>query len=502
MIPNICRTTIINALPIFTLLFLADGAKLNDDKPTANVVQHVRDEFNTSETISNIPKAVWIQGDQRRSTTDMAPLRHILMQFDLEKCCPSWQVLRKEMDQVFRLRFERDQSLREKQSTGSFYTLGRSKKDNLDERQTKSEHTLEPSDLLNELSGTVFNITQLSIDGQLGQTEAEKYYKFLDNVQYYLRLLKVAQSYLDERENLNNTAKFDKNTSVDAKEINQVSLSILTSDYETFNYRLSFRRRFEGLKFKVAKDPMLSSFIKELTSNGSRKGRHNFDLYESFIKRTNFGHQYAKNISMIRESVRLFDHISQQLSKLNFPSNLTKPSKQYEMLHRMARRLFKLRHDLTHQINVKILGNRVDTRRLFERLDELIDVRPEIKILGDEFGDENEEEKFFSQNVRRLNTILHRYTTNNMTRLTFYNCLSELPEEFIVLGMQIAREYEYREVPQSNQLDLSSIHSKFQTSTLHASPDHLTQTEDSDSTTSTPTDPRHSSDGFFSSILG
>ena len=360
------------------------------------------------------------------------------------------------------------------------------------------------------------------IQGQLGQSEAERYYKFYDNVQYYLRLLKVAQNYLETNEG-GQTNSSDEPASVAAAAAKQL---------EQADHKLAFRRKLESLRSRLAGDSFASSFVGEFeTASGSERQENKenpFELYESFIKRTEFGQNYARNLSTVRESVRAFNHICQHLEGLSLANNLTRPSRQYQTIRRMALRLFQLRHQLLQKVSPSILSNRLDTRRLFGRLEELVEARPEIRMLGDEFGDqeakeeaeaeaeaeaeglvEGEENRFFSDNVRRLNGLLDGYTQNNMTRLTFYNELANLPQQFIVFGARIARDYEERELPEQNRFhfgqQLDSLSAAGQP--FGPSPSHLAAaaaaTSSADNSTSGSADARHSSPGnFLSSLIG
>lgn len=459
-------------------------------------IQTIRDEFNTTESIlyhstnnDNLNNNNILIANKQKNHFERL-LKKTLMRFELDNCCPSWTNLSRAISKQL-LEIEQSTSAPKPTTSGasSFYGLGRSSSSSLSSSSTlqqqrhsnsnkselgqdKNNDTLKLDDLFGVLSKAFYNISQLSIDGQVGQNEAEKYYKFYDNVQYYLRLLKVSQNYLD-----NDESKQTMNRQSDGT-LNSTLNPDEGEFFELLDQRLAFRRQLEGIKFKLSNDPIITSFIEELNksttrpeingteSNNKSKQLHNnnynnnFELYESFLKNTIFGQHYARNISMVRDSVRVFDQICMHLARLTFPSNFTKPSKQYGMIHKMSQRLFQIKHDLKHQINPRILSNRHDTRMLFRHLDELIENRPEIRMLGDEFstggsgGDgETEQEILYSRNVKRLTNALDRYTTNNMTQLSFYNELAELPEEFILFGSLIAREYEQRELSQYNKFD-------------------------------------------------
>lgn len=153
---------------------------------------------------------------------------------------------------------------------------------------------------------------------------------------------------------------------------------------------------------------------------------------------------------MIRESVLVFDQICLSLSKLSFPSNLTRPSKQYEIMRRMSYELFLIRHELLDQISARVLNNHPDVQHMMARLDHLAQTRLEIRMLGDEFSPNP---PYFSSYVKQLTHLLDLYTSNSLTQLSFYDQLSRLPEQFIILGSAIAHEYETREVPQYSRFD-------------------------------------------------
>lgn len=477
------------------LLLLANHCCCNQTSGREEAIQNIKDEFNTTETLSTIQQrehsslstSQHFGGRSKFSRT----LRQTLMRIDLGQCCPSWRNLSRDLGAKLLDHLAEQQAAR-----SGFYGFGRSrgKSNSADRHQSDEQQQLEPADFLDELTGVFVNITQLSIDGQQGQNEAEKYYKFYDNVQYYLRLQLVAESYLDEQPEEESGSKDAGSNST-----RDTFLSTLATEFETFDQKLIFKRKLESLKFKISNDPVISGFLEELITRAQKKTievNRNFELYENFIKRTKFGHDYARNISMVRDSVRNFDQICQHLSRVTFPSNLTRPSKQYAMIHRMARKLFQIRYDLTHKVSARILSNRHDTKRLFQRLDELVDSRPEIRMLGDEFGDSGEA-LFYSKNVKLLANMLDRYTTNNMTQLTFYNELSNLPEEFILFGTQIAREYELRELPQYNRFDFDYYKPEW------SNHNGAGTDRDTGNTTTGPVDARQSTNGYFlSNLLG
>lgn len=276
-------------------------------------------------------------------------------------------------------------------------------------------------DTLDELQHTFNNITFLSIDGQPGLNEGEKYYSFYENVLYYLRLVDLANHYINQLSDTENDPDF----------------------------KLTLRRKLSSIEARVSQEPFLASFISELKRTDSKASEStetnvNFEIYEDFIKNTQFGRYYAKNLTMINESIMVFNQICSHLSDLKFLGNLTRPSKQYEMVRRMSFELYLIKSELFQQISPKVLNNRDDVKRAFARLNDLAKNRPYIRMLGDQFSSSP---SFFSAYVRQLTSMLDLYLTDNLTSVSFYNQLSDLPEDFITLGANIAREYERREVP-------------------------------------------------------
>lgn len=355
-----------------------------------------RDEFNSTESIRfNIIDSESSQL-ARSDKQQLSSLKNLLLGGQLQDCCPKWKNLTQNQEILDEL----------KRKFGA-------------KHKSQVAGSLRGSDLLAELSNTFSNITYLSIDGQPGENERDKYYSFLDNVQYFLRLIQVAHEY---EATANTTSSFE------------------------LDLGKKFQRQLKSLEFKSNRDPILSSFIQELTENNN----HNFDFYESFLAKTQFGQHYAKNVSMIRESVMVFDQIVSHLMHIDLLGNLTRPSKQYELIRRMSFELYQIRNELMEHINIRVLSNRRDVQRIFARLNDLIESRPYIRMLGDEFSSN---EPHFRDYVRQLTQLLDLYLRNNMTQSSFYNSLSELPEDFILLGSSIAHYYETKEVPYFSKFD-------------------------------------------------
>lgn len=393
--------------------------------PTWTIPQQPLDEFNSTEDPLILAKLTDSEWWTRQSS--ITSLKQVLMRHSYEDCCPGWQNL----------------------------SSNHGIQEELKRRATSksSKASLHESDILSELKRTFFNITYLSIDGQSGENELEKYYNFYDGVNYYLRLVKVAHNRLVELESrLNDDLEKPKATTGE------------------INSRKALRRFLRTIEFKASQDPSLSSFFRELlldspetpvTKDTPIKWNPNFEFYEDFIRFTQFGQDYAKNISIIRESVLVFDQICSHLKSFNFPNNFTRPSKQYQMVRQMSYELYLIRDELIQQVNVRVRNNRADLKRIFAKLEDLVESRPYIRLLGDEFSSSP---PFFSSYVRQLTHLLDLYLTNNLTQASFYDQLAELPEEFIILGSSIAHNYEKKEVPQYSSFDTdyfnwpSSIH--------------------------------------------
>lgn len=378
-------------------------------------------------------------------------IRSVLMRYSYGDCCPKWQELIKSQEVASEIRKVYGRSWTNKVVVG---------------------------DLLIQLRSVFVNITYLSIEGQRGSSEWERYYNFYDSVQYYLRLMRVADDYL---EGLNKTASGILDPS--------------SKKEDEFKEDQKLARYVKSIHYKVEHDPTMSSFMAELfetpfsnrtsssspTTNATNHSVNNsteqglnsiatelneeekeeeidknfvhlnpkFEFYEDFIGSTRFGRSYASNISMIREYVVVFDRILDHVTKLKLSSNYTRPSLQYMMLKRMSYELFHMKHELNEKISPRIMQNRRDLRNVLQRLDRLVELRPEIKMLGDEFGEDDSGniEPGFGTCVRQLTNLLDLYTTNNLTQLSFYEKLVQLPENFILLGAKIARDYETKEVP-------------------------------------------------------
>lgn len=364
-----------------------------------------RDEFNSTESIRfNI---IDDESTSAPSKQQLSSLKNLLLRSSPQDCCPKWKNLTQNQEILDEL----------KRKFGP---------------KQKTSVALKGSDLLSELSVTFANITYLSIDGQPGENERDKYYSYYDNVHYFLRLIKVAYDFL-AREIRNN---------------DQAVVATIATSPNEIDFTRKFQRRLKSLLFKANHDPILSSFIHELTSttaSNSSSYNHNFDFYEDFLTKTQFGQYYAKNISVIRESVVVFDQICSHLSHIDLLGNLTRPSKQYELIRRMSFELYQIRNELIEQISLRVLSNRHDVQRIFARLHDFTETRPYIRMLGDEFSSNPPNYRVY---VRQMTQLLDLYLRDNMTQASFYNSLSELPEDFILLGSSIAHYYETKEAPQ------------------------------------------------------
>lgn len=360
-------------------------------------VQLYRDEFNSTESAleaqkNSIPKINTLSDVERKFR--WISVKQTLLKIPLNQCCPTWKNLPTIPDI----------------------------KEDLRKKFGKINNIISAQDLLEEIQQTFVNITYSCIDGQPGSNEAEKYYSFYEGVQYYLRLVSLAKNYLSE------------------------------SSDETDNFKVMMKRKLSSIETRVSHEPILSSFISELKVDnfkGANKAESsgtnsNFELYEDFIRDTKFGQFYAKNISMIRESVMVFNQICSHLLDTKFPGNFTRPSKQYEIIRRMSFELHLIKTELLQQINPRILHNHEDVKRSFAKLNELYKIKPYIRMLGDQF---NSTPLYYSSHVRRLTELLDLYLTDSLTKVSFYNQLSDLPEDFIKLGSSIANDYEKREVP-------------------------------------------------------
>lgn len=262
-------------------------------------------------------------------------------------------------------------------------------------------------ELINEIRNCFVNITLLSIDGQAGETEREKYYKFYDSVQNYLELLKS-----------------------------------VPQNSSSFQNDVIFKRTLKTIEFGLGEDPLVSSFFDEyLLENGTRNA--NFDYYEDFLRYTDFGKYYASNITQIRSSVTKFDKLSTRLLSINFTSQLTRPSAKYQAIRRLSRELYKIKNQLESTISERILTNRQDVIRIFNKLDTIVKKHPYIRMIGDEKDED----------AMKLNELLYNYLSNNMTAWSFYDKLSQLPDDYIRLGALIGREYETREIPLVSRFD-------------------------------------------------
>lgn len=285
--------------------------------------------------------------------------------------------------------------------------------------------------LINEIRACFINITFLSIDGQAGESEREKYYKFYDSIEHYLKLLKVSPN-------------FSSSSSLNSNSILQ------TAD-------LTFKRTLKTIEFELGSDPFISSFFMEFFHpNGTRNGK--FDYYEDFINFTDFGRNYAKNVTFIRNSVAKFDKVASHLLAINFTSQLTRPSAKFQNIRRLSRELYSIKHDLEMSVPDRVLANRQDVARIFTKLDQLSRKHPYIRLLGDQ-ADEN---------AMKLNELLDNYLDNNLTEWSFYDELSKLPDDYIRLGGVIAREFETREIPVLSRFD--NFNSAFPMSNIISSP--------------------------------
>lgn len=418
--------------------------------------QVARDEFNiaqdrllslrllssaASSSANQLDAQQLVKGKQQQQ--HLNSLATILLGYSLSDCCPSWSVLLQDQNIQDELR-------------------------QINRVAPKGKIQLKPADLLEELRQTFVNITELSIDGQPGDWEGEKYYKFYDLVQYYLRLVKLANNYLDEQANRNVTI-----TTVPVT----VKKSMPTDSDQSQQDRL-FRRQLKTIASKLKRDPLASSFISELLETGktsdtsdnntisdigsidativnsdsSVRVNPNFEYYEDFLSSTQFGHNYANNISLIRESVLVFDQICQHLNQINLQSNFTRPSKKYYIIRKLAYQVYQIRNRLLKQVSFAILRNRQDIRRIFDKLESITTSRPYIRLLGDQFS---QSPPGFATDVGQLTSLLDHYLANNMTQVTFYDRLSELPEEFTILGLTLAHDYETKEVPKLTRFDSS-----------------------------------------------
>lgn len=382
------------------------------------IPQQPLDEFNSTE--NPLYSAKLANDPHFLNSKSTLSLKKFLLRYQYEHCCPPWQNLSANQEIIEELK---------KRSTSK-----------------SAKITLQDSDLINELKKSFFNITYLSIDGQFGDNEREKYYNFYDDVNYYLRLIKVAHNRLAELDNLGD----------DLVTLKAPGVASSSSDLDS---RRALRRFLRTVEFRASQDPILSSFMRELLLNATEnhiteetpvRWNPKFEFYEDFIRYTLFGQNYARNISIIRESILVFDQICSHLISFNFPNNFTRPSKQYEMVRRMSYELYLIRDELTQQVSIRIRSNREDLKRIFSKLEDIVESRPYIRMLGDEFSSNP---PYFSSHVRQLTQLLDLYLSNSLTQVSFYDQLAELPEEFIILGSSIAHNYENKEVPQYSQFD-------------------------------------------------
>lgn len=153
---------------------------------------------------------------------------------------------------------------------------------------------------------------------------------------------------------------------------------------------------------------------------------------------------------MIIEKTAIFDHLCEQLTQLAFPSNLTRPSRQYDTVSRLSKSIFKIRHELSSQISVGIFRNRPETQHILSKIEEICKDRPYVRMLGDEYDTRFDVDETRAQHVRQLNTLLSSYMNNSLSANSYYDQLSKLPDDFIVLGLNLARDYETREVLMQN----------------------------------------------------
>lgn len=458
-----------------------------------------RDEFNSTESPLLKHQQPPVEGsnyfEPHWRLTNV--LKKVLLRFNLGQCCPPWINLTQQSNEI------QDEQRR------------------LSGKNYNKQTPLKSQELLRELKFVFVNITYLSIDGQVGETTWEKYYNFYDDVQYYLRLMMLADNLLLDFESHETSSQTSFTSTISP-------VDLMTKQYFKFHNEIDFMRQFKrqlaSIRFKIARDPIISSFLNEylqsktVTINVNRPNVNleedtfinvnvNFDLYETFISRTEFGRSYSKNISMIRECVQVFDMICSHLAVINFPSNLTRPSKQYDMIRKMSLELYRIRHELLENINLRILNQHKEIKRIFNKLNDLVAERPEIRLLGDEFDTNNIVEHdsldiltSFSQNVKLLAHLLDHYTTNNMTQQSFYNQLSGLPEDFILLGLAISHEYETREMPQYNRY-LYQLDSNDKLYQVHEqSGSNLTQ--QNDNSTSRVDTARQGNQPFLSKLFG
>lgn len=299
--------------------------------------------------------------------------------------------------------------------------------------------TLTAKDFLQELNSVLSNLTIASIDGQPANDPAEKYYKFYDNLHYFLRLLRLAKDPLESTANSQSVDFFPNK--------------------QTFR---SYRRKLRALEFKFSKDPLLSSFLSELktvpnvnptqvlnqtnslleTNTFGDEFNKNFEFFEDFLRHTKFGDYYTRNVTLIRDIVARFDKIYAHFELKDVSANLTRPSRQYKVLREMSRDLFKLKDELLRKCQIRILANNDNVARILTNLNQLVRSQPYVRMLGDEFSLSGE----FGSNVRILTKLLDAYLNNKMTQLDFYMQLADLPQQFIELGAQIAFEFESKEL--------------------------------------------------------
>lgn len=346
---------------LITLLSIGALLQVNSENSSSSLpadplnlwtLQVAKDEFNSTESPQVAPNITLIENIPVDRWTHSTALKQVLLRFNYHDCCPSFSNL----------------------------TQNQEIQDELKRKFGRRHSILKSEDLINELKKVFVNVTYMSIDGQVGDSEREKYYNFYDNVQYYLRLLKVAYNYI--------TSRFSTTDS-------STVVSIQESDY----FR-TFERQLKGIEFKTNQDPTISSFIAELTQGSPDNSFNaNFELYENFIKNTQFGQNYARNISFIRDSVLTFDQICSQLTSTNFSSNTTKPSIQYETIRQLSSELFRIKSELMKRINSRIRNNRKDVKRIFAKLDEIVETKPYIRMMGDNSSSST---PFLNSYIKRL----------------------------------------------------------------------------------------------------
>lgn len=382
----------------------ADQSTDTESEQFQAIPRRPKDEFNITES-SELAKDLIEQSSNIRH---LETLKHILLRLSYQSCCPSWSKLvhNEEIQEELKSRVS---------------------------KLNKSQ-SLKTRDLLNEVRATFVNVTYMSIDGQSGENEREKYYKFIDSIQYYLRLLKVADGVI-----------------ADSQNVSRLSNATLNAAQDT-SVR-AFKRQLKSIQYKISQDPLLSSFMKELFRPNGRMNS-NFDYYEDFLRFTTFGQLYAKNISMIRESVDKFDRICGRLLSINFTSTLTRPSIKYNTIRKLSLELYSIRNQMERKIAPRVLSNRQDVARIFKKLDTFSKTHSYIRMLGDEF---NDDPSHFSDDVSQLAHLLDQYMNNNMTEWVFYDKLAELPEDFIRLGSTIAHEFETREIPAFSRFDSNTL---------------------------------------------